>query len=57
MSKFIMTKDLETAEKLINSGLTLLSDNNNTYVFLNNGKLPMRFEDNTKIFFTDIMYF
>ena len=38
---FVRTTSHETAQKLINEGFTLISNNGNEYVFLNNGKVLM----------------
>ena len=38
---FVRTTSHETAQKLINEGFTLVSNNGNEYVFLNNGKILM----------------
>lgn len=38
---FIRTTSHETAQKLINEGFTLISNNGSEYVFLNNGKILM----------------
>lgn len=38
---FIRTTSHETAQKLINEGFTLISNNGSEYVFLNNGKVLM----------------
>ena len=38
---FVRTTSHETAQKLINEGFTLVSNNGNEYVFLNNGKVLM----------------
>lgn len=38
---FVRTTSHETAQKLINEGFTLISNNGSEYVFLNNGKVLM----------------
>ena len=38
---FVRTTSHETAQKLISEGFTLISNNGNEYVFLNNGKILM----------------
>lgn len=38
---FVRTTSHETAQKLINEGFTLVSNNGSEYVFLNNGKVLM----------------
>ena len=38
---FVRTTSHETAQKLISEGFTLISNNGNEYVFLNNGKVLM----------------
>ena len=38
---FVRTTSHETAQKLINEGCTLVSNNGSEYVFLNNGKVLM----------------
>jgi hypothetical protein len=38
---FVRTTSHETAQKLINEGFTLVSNNGSEYVFLNNGKILM----------------
>lgn len=38
---FVRTTSHETAQKLINEGFILVSNNGNEYVFLNNGKILM----------------
>lgn len=51
--KFIKTQDSILANKLIASGMKLISNCNGTYTFLNEGNLPMQFSDNTKLIFTN----
>ena len=59
--KFIITMDKSIAEKIEKQGLTLLSDNNGSYVFINNGKLNFDLEENknilTKIAYTNVLCF
>lgn len=59
--KFIITMDKSIAEKLENQSLILLSNNNGSYVFMNNGKLNFDLEENkgilTKIAFTNVLCF
>lgn len=38
---FVRTTSHETAQKLIDEGFTLISNDGNEYVFLNNGKVLM----------------
>lgn len=59
--KFIITMDKSIAEKLQDQSLILLSDNNGSYVFMNNGKLNFGAEENkdilTKIAYTNVLCF
>lgn len=59
--KFIYTMDESIAEKLINKGFTLLSDNNGNYVFMNNCVLTFDTEEDknilTKIAYTNVLCF
>lgn len=59
--KFIITMDKSIAEKLQDQSLILLSNNNGSYVFMNNGKLNFDLEENkgilTKIAFTNVLCF
>lgn len=54
---FITTNDKETADKLIDEGFQLVSQNNGTYTFLN--KLPKNFNfdevDKTKMAYTNML--
>lgn len=57
MKKFIMTHSVEIKDKLLANGATLVSDNNNVFIFLN--KLPQNFcfdkAEITKVAYTNIL--
>lgn len=53
---FVRTTSHETAQKLINEGFTLVSNNGNEYVFLNNGSYNFENEE-SKVMFTNILTF
>lgn len=55
--KFIKTQDHSLAEKLKESGFKLISENNGMFTFLNDTKLPFKFSDNTKIYYSDKLEF
>lgn len=51
---FIQTKDPETAEILKKYGFTLLSDKDNIYTFINDGK--ENFGSKSKVVYTNILH-
>lgn len=53
---FVRTTSHETAQKLINEGFTLVSNNGSEYVFLNNGSYNFENEE-SKVMFTNILTF
>ena len=59
--KFIYTMDASIADRLIKQGFTLISDNNGSYIFMNNGKLTFKSEEDknilTKIAYTNVLCF
>lgn len=59
--QFIYTMDKSIAERLKEQGFTLLSDNNGSYIFMNNGKLSFESEEDknilTKIAYTNVLCF
>jgi len=53
-SNFIVTTDEETKNKFLESGLSLISQNENAYTFVNDPKKIMKFSDNNlKFSFTN----
>ena len=56
-STFIVTKDKETANKLISEGLRLVTEINGTYTFENKPVNTMVFDqvDKTKMAYTNIL--
>ena len=56
-STFIITKDKETANKLISEGLRLVTEINGTYTFENKPVDSMVFDqvDKTKLAYTNIL--
>lgn len=46
--KFIYTMDKSIADRLKEQGFTLLSDNNGNYIFMNNGVLTFKEDENQK---------
>lgn len=46
--KFIYTMDVSIAEILQKQGFTLLSDNNGNYIFMNDGALTFKAEEESK---------
>lgn len=59
--QFIYTMDKSIAERLKEQGFTLLSDNNGSYIFMNNGVLTFDSEEDknilTKIAYTNVLCF
>lgn len=59
--KFIYTMDKSIADRLTKQGFTLLSDNNGSYIFMNNGVLTFDYEEDknilTKIAYTNVLCF
>lgn len=59
--KFIYTMDKSIADRLIKQNFSLLSDNNGSYIFMNNGKLRFESEEDknilTKIAYTNVLCF
>ena len=52
---FIKTNDVALAAKLRKSGYTAVGQENQTFVFLNNGKLTFSESDKNKIVYTNII--
>lgn len=59
--KFIYTMDASVAEILSKQNFTLLSDNNDNYIFLNNGVLTFESDEDknilTKMAYTNVLCF
>lgn len=60
--KFIYTMDASIADRLKKQGFILLSDNNGNYIFMNNGILTFKEDENqkdilSKIAYTNVLYF
>lgn len=59
--KFIYTMDKSIADRLTKQGFTPLSDNNGSYIFMNNGVLTFDYEEDknilTKIAYTNVLCF
>lgn len=59
--KFIYTMDASIADKLVEQGFILLSDNNDNYIFLNNGVLTFESDEDknilTKMAYTNVLCF
>lgn len=59
--QFIYTMDASIADRLTKQGFTLLSDNNGSYIFMNNGKLTFESEEDknilNKIAYTNVLCF
>lgn len=59
--KFIYTMEKSIADRLIKQNFTLLSDNNGSYIFMNNGVLTFDSEEDknilTKIAYTNVLCF
>lgn len=54
--KFIYTMDASIADRLKKQGFTLLSDNNGNYIFMNNGVLTFKEDENQKDILSKIAY-
>lgn len=54
--KFIYTMDASIADRLKEQGFTLLSDNNGNYIFMNNGILTFKEDENQKDVLSKIAY-
>lgn len=54
---FLKTSDKKIKDKLVKEGLNLISENNGTYVFLNNDTLLFNDIDKTKIQYSNILTF
>lgn len=54
--KFIYTMDKSIADKLKDQGFTLLSDNNGNYIFMNNGVLTFKEDENQKNILSKMAY-
>ena len=56
-STFIVTKDKETATKLISAGLRLVTEINGTYTFENKSNDVMTFDkvDKTKVVYSNVL--
>lgn len=54
--KFIYTMDASIADRLKKQGFTLLSDNNENYIFMNNGVLTFKEDENQKDILSKIAY-
>lgn len=57
--QFILTLDKSVSEQLIHQGFTLLSDNNERYIFLNNSTLKFDKDEDknilTKMAYTNVL--
>ena len=54
--KFIYTMDASIADRLKKQSFTLLSDNNGNYIFMNNGVLTFKEDENQKDILSKIAY-
>ena len=54
--KFIYTMDASIADRLKKQGFTLLYDNNGNYIFMNNGILTFKEDENQKDVLSKIAY-
>lgn len=54
--KFIYTMDASIADRLKKHGFILLSDNNGNYIFMNNGVLTFKEDENQKDILSKIAY-
>ena len=54
--KFIYTMDASIADRLKKQSFTLLSDNNGNYIFMNNGILTFKEDENQKDILSKIAY-
>ena len=54
--KFIYTMDTSIADRLNEQGFTLLFDNNGNYIFMNNGILTFKEDENQKDILSKIAY-
>lgn len=54
--KFIYTMDTSIADRLKEQGFTFLSDNNGNYIFMNNGILTFKEDENQKDILSKIAY-
>ena len=55
---FVLTKDLHAKDVLLQNNLTLVSDNNGLFVFVNEPKKIMKFSyESLPIRFTNKLYF
>lgn len=54
--KFIYTMDASIADRLKKQGFILLSDNNGNYIFMNNGVLTFKEDENQKDILSKIAY-
>lgn len=54
--KFILTTKKETADKLIKSGMQILSFGNNQWVFINNEKNKNKFDHLDNIIYTNKLF-
>ena len=54
--KFIYTMDTSIADRLKEQAFTLLSDNNGNYIFMNNGILTFKEDENQKDILSKIAY-
>lgn len=55
MRKFIMTSSEETANKLLSMGYTLITNENNKWIFLNNNP-SMNYAELKEVVLTDKMF-
>ena len=63
--QFIYTMDKSIADRLVKQGFTLLLDNNESYIFMNNGVLTFSSDEDeekqkeilTKIAYTNVLCF
>lgn len=54
--KFIYTMDASIADRLKKQGFIFLSDNNGNYIFMNNGVLTFKEDENQKDILLKIAY-
>lgn len=54
--KFIYTMDASIADRLKKQGFIFLSDNNGNYIFMNNGILTFKEDENQKDVLSKIAY-
>lgn len=54
--QFVYTMDASIADRLTKQGFTLLADNNGSYIFMNNGVLTFKEDENQKNILSKMAY-